>query len=109
MVLKDHSSSADILFLVRMASDEPEDDSKLSCTQEYWLRQAGIKLYYLPKVKFDNFGPVSLEKLRVLEMTKYDRVYFLDADLIPLCNIDYHMELSQGGSLQGFVAMQGSP
>jgi hypothetical protein len=112
-VLKHHNSSSDVVFLARMASNDPENanrnsSEKLSCQQEYWLRQAGIKLYYLPKVKMDNFGTVSLEKFRVLEMTKYERVYFLDADLIPLCNIDYHMELSHRGILQDFVAMQGS-
>eukprot|EP00980_Cylindrotheca_fusiformis_P008152 scaffold1727_cov133-Cylindrotheca_fusiformis.AAC.55 len=111
-ILKHYNSNADVVFVVRMASkkagDDPTKITQLSCQQEYWLRQAGIKLYYLPNVKIDNFGTVSLEKFRVLEMTKYDRVYFLDADLIPLCNIDYHMELSIMGRLQNYVGMQGS-
>ena len=40
-------------------------------------------------------------------MTEYDRVYFLDSDLIPICNTDYHMELSYSGVLEEYVAMQG--
>ena len=148
-VLKNYNSTSDILFCVRMASSSSSD--RLSCEEEQMLQMAGIQLYYLPKIiirrrkgkgagisknengeeeeeeeEVENFGTITLEKFRVLEMTKYERVYFLDADLIPLCNIDYHMELSynnnRGGSssssssssssdsavLQQYVGMQGS-
>ncbi len=30
-------------------------------------------------------------------MTEYERVLFMDADVLPLCNLDYHSELSKRG------------
>jgi hypothetical protein len=36
-----------------------------------------------------------MEKFRVLEMTEYSRVLFLDSDIMPLCNLDYMFELSE--------------
>ena len=35
------------------------------------------------------FGLASLLKFRVLQMLQYDRVLFLDAGVLPLCNLDY--------------------
>ena len=40
------------------------------------------------------FYAVVQEKFRVLQMTEYSRVLFLDGDIMPLCNLDYMFELS---------------
>lgn len=92
-ILKHHKSKADIVFMVRMTGGD-DTISKLSDKHERWLQKAGIYVEYLPKIPTDNFATVTLAKFRILELTQYDRVYFLDSDLIPLCNIDYHMEAS---------------
>ncbi len=49
----------------------------------------------------------TLEKFRVLELLQYDRVRFLDGDLIPLCNLDKEFKDSYDGRLQGFVGTKG--
>ena len=103
-VLKQHNSTADVHFKVRMSADT--SDERLPIEHERWLSKAGVHLQYLPKVKVDNFGSITMEKFRVLEMTDYDRVYFLDADILPVCNMDHHMQLSYDGVLQPFVGMQ---
>jgi hypothetical protein len=104
-VLQYHNSTADVVFKVRMASRI--NDTRLPVQQEEWLLKSGIKLAYLPKVLADNFGTATMEKFRVLEMVEYDRVYFLDSDVLPLCNIDYHLEASYNGRLQPYVGVQG--
>jgi hypothetical protein len=104
-VLQYHNSTADVVLKVRMASNI--NDTRLPVQQEEWLLKSGIKLAYLPKVLEDNFGTATMEKFRVLEMVEYDRVYFLDADVLPLCNIGYHLEASYDGRLQPFVGVQG--
>jgi hypothetical protein len=105
-ILKDHNSTSDVVFQVRMASRINE--TRLPIEHETWLRKSGIHLKYLPKVRVDNFGTATLEKFRVLEMIEYDRVRFLDADLIPLCNVDFELEASYNGQLQEYVGKQGS-
>jgi hypothetical protein len=36
-----------------------------------------------------------MEKFRILDLTNYSRVLFLDADIMPLCSLDYLFELSE--------------
>jgi hypothetical protein len=105
-VLQHYNSTADAVFWVRMAAQL--NDTTLPVEIENWLHKAGVKLQYLPKVRYDNFGTATMEKFRVLEMTEYDRVYFLDSDKIPLRNTDYHLELSYRGYFQEYVAIAGS-
>lgn len=37
---------------------------------------------------------VMLEKFRILKLTNYSRVMYLDYDVMPTCNLDYLFELS---------------
>jgi hypothetical protein len=104
-VLQYHNSTADVVLKIRMAAHI--NDTRLPVQQEEWVLKSGIKLAYLPKVVVDTFGTATMEKFRVLEMVEYDRVYFLDSDVLPLCNIDYHLEASYKGKLQPYVGVQG--
>lgn len=83
--LRDAQSNADVLLLVRMTSSS--NTTKLR--HESWLRQANVLLRYLPKVAVDNFGTASVEKFRALQLVNYERVVFLDSDILPICNLDY--------------------
>jgi hypothetical protein len=38
-------------------------------------------------------------------MTDYERVLFIDADVLPLCNLDYLCELSMKGTLMDSVVI----
>jgi hypothetical protein len=104
--LQRYNSTADVVLWVRMVAHL--NDTTLPAEIENWLHKAGVKLKYLPKVQYDNFGTATMEKFRVLEMTEYDRVYFLDSDRFPLCNTDYHLDLSYHGYFQEYVAVAGS-
>jgi hypothetical protein len=67
-----------------------EEEARFDPQYETWLQKAGVHLSYLPRVAVDNFGTATLEKFRVYELLDYDRVYFMDSDMIPSCNIDSH-------------------
>ena len=47
-----------------------------------------VKLVHGPNLRTDTYPTAPLEKFRGLEPLQYDRVRFLDPDLIPLCNLD---------------------
>lgn len=85
--LRSSSSTADIVVKVRMSSTI--NATRLPSMYEDWIKMAGIKLTYLDKVNVESFGSACLEKFRILEMTQYDRILFLDADLLPICNTDW--------------------
>jgi hypothetical protein len=91
-----------------MASND--NSTRLSPQHEEWIRKSGVKLSYLDKVRHDTFGVATMEKFRILEMTEYKRVLFLDSDIIPLCNMDYMFEESyrDDGILSNFVAISGA-
>jgi lipopolysaccharide biosynthesis glycosyltransferase len=65
----------------------PQEDMRL-------LDKLGIKLQMLPKQTNESFAQLVYEKFRVFQMTQYKRVLFLDADILPLTNLDYLFHLS---------------
>jgi len=107
-VLRQSGSKAKLVARIRMSASVPA--AKLDLQYEKWLQMSGVEVQYLNKVKVDNFGTATLEKFRVMEMTDYDRVLFLDADVLPLCNLDYLFEESyrKDGVLSDFVSVSDS-
>lgn len=107
-ILHKSNTTADILLRVRMAANSPLE--RLPVEQEEWLNKSGILFDYMPKLPVDNFGVATLEKFRVLELLEYDRVLFLDSDVLPMCNMDYLFEESyrKGGLLSDFVVLSDS-
>jgi len=108
-VLRTFHSSIDVVLKVRMASSSTETSfAELSPEIEEWLSKAGVILSYLPKVRKDNFGTISIELFRALEMLDYDRVLFMDSDSYPKCNIDSHFDLSFNGLVEENIGFAGS-
>jgi hypothetical protein len=89
-------SKADVVVFIQMSvvtkeTSLPEEDVKL-------LAALDVRIHYLPKFRTsinENFYALVLEKFRILELTEYSRVLFLDADIMPLCSLDYLFELSE--------------
>jgi alpha-N-acetylglucosamine transferase len=63
------------------------------------LTKMGVKIRYLPLDSLDSFYSAMLAKFFILDYTEYDRIIFMDSDLIPLCNLDYLYQLSMEGSI----------
>ncbi|CAB9512856.1 expressed unknown protein [Seminavis robusta] len=94
-ILQDSGSKADFVLFVHTASTTFQELPP----QDYQLfQQLNVTVKYLPPTPslVNEFSTLVLEKFRILELVQYDRVLFLDADVMPLCNLDYLMELSYG-------------
>jgi len=99
------ATKADIVVRVQMASGH----ARLAERQETWLASAGVEVQYNNDNGIDSFGLAALLKFQILEMTEYDRVMFLDADIIPKCSMNYMFDESyrQGGLLGKNVVVSG--
>jgi len=93
-LLQKFGSTADMYVYCQLSPDSKrqtllDEDSR-------WLESLNITIKYLPKPATESFASVVYEKFRGLTMTEYSRVIFLDADAIPLANLDYMFEKSVG-------------
>ena len=59
-----------------------------------WLTALGVRIRYIPPSPHESFYETGLHKFRVLTLTEYRRVMLLDADVLPLTNLDYLFALS---------------
>ena len=73
--------------MIRMHVDTNEE--KLPQEDEEILNKSGIIVKYLPKARADNFHTAMMDKFRILQFVEYDRILYLDSDVIPLNNLDY--------------------
>ena len=105
-ILKQMNSTADVVIMVRMhaltdATSFPKEDEEI-------LSKAGVIIKYIPPPITDNFYTAMMDKFRILELTEYDRVIYLDSDVMPVNNIDYIFQKSVGpdAKLQENVVLQ---
>ena len=99
-------TKADILLLVQM--DARSAFSTLPDNEVSWLqqRQLHVHIHYLPMTRRNNFYQAQYQKFQILKyFTNYKRILYLDADVMPLCNLDYLFELSETGRLQGNIVL----
>jgi hypothetical protein len=94
-LLKKHGSKADVVFFVQMSLHT--NATSLPEKEEDVLRQLGVQIRYMEKPQqYESFADINMEKFRILTLTEYRRVIFMDADVVPAINMDYLMELSDG-------------
>jgi hypothetical protein len=93
-ILREQGSKADVVVFFQMSYDSalealPGEDVRI-------LNEMNILHRYIPKSKVENFFKTMLDKFRVLGLTEYRRVLFMDGDVMPTGNLDYLFELSDG-------------
>jgi alpha-N-acetylglucosamine transferase len=96
--LRRHGSKADVIVMVQISATT--NATRLPELEEMLLQAMNISVVYLPKYthyKLESFYSLMMEKFRVLQLEEYSRVLYLDADILPLCNLDYMMKLSESG------------
>ena len=93
-LLQHFGSSQDVIVMVRMHTKT--NHTKLPIEQEHILTKLGINVIYIPKPKTDNFHTAMMDKFRILQLIDYERILYLDADMIPLNDLDYMFRLSFG-------------
>mmetsp|Transcript_50741 Transcript_50741/g.152820 ORF Transcript_50741/g.152820 Transcript_50741/m.152820 type:complete len:464 (-) Transcript_50741:156-1547(-) len=91
-LLRRTGSKADFWLYVRLSPGSqihriPEDDDR-------HLKLLGVRVKHLEKPQHDSFSQLMYDKFLILNMVEYKRVMFLDADTIPMCNLDYYFHLS---------------
>ena len=91
-VLRKHGSTADFWVYTRLSPDSnltdlPAEDKRL-------FHELGFKVKQLHTPKKESFAQLVYDKFLTLSMTDYKRVMFLDADIVPLTNLDYLFHLS---------------
>jgi hypothetical protein len=93
-VLRKRGSQADIVAFIQIAYKSPDD--KLPEAHANMLQKLDVRIRYIAKSATESFYEAQLEKFRILDMVEYRRVLFLDADVLPVGNMDYLFELSDG-------------
>lgn len=99
--LQDMGSIAAIDFIVFVQLTSDSTAVTLPHAQERLFQQLGnVSIRYLPKMRSSIhetsfYAVVVPEKFRLLQLhLEYDQVLFLDADVLPLCNLDYLLALA---------------
>mmetsp|Transcript_22468 Transcript_22468/g.48801 ORF Transcript_22468/g.48801 Transcript_22468/m.48801 type:complete len:449 (-) Transcript_22468:312-1658(-) len=91
-LLKKMGSEADYWLLAQL-----QHNSSFIGMQESDMRvlaALGVNVLLLEKPSHSSFANLVYEKFRPLQFTQYSRVLFLDADIVPLVNLDYLFHLS---------------
>ena len=94
-ILKKLGSRSDFIVMTQLSHNTTGRD-ELPPGDERLFQDMGIITKHLPKPIKSSFAQLVYEKFRPLQFTEYDRIMFLDADIMPLNNLDYLFHLSEG-------------
>ena len=102
-LLLEEGSTMDAILFVQMAHGVEEN---LLPTEDVMALEAlRIQIQYLPATS--SFKETVLSKFRILSLTQYQRVLFLDADVMPVSNLDYWFNHSVSGKWKENVVVAG--
>jgi hypothetical protein len=90
-MLRDEGSLSDVVLLMQISPNYTLES--LPDDQQRALEALGIFIYYIPKAGHESFYDTVLSKFRVLQLVQYKKVMLLDADVMPLGNLDYMFTL----------------
>lgn len=98
-ILREKGSTADFVLWAQISPESKSLNGKLPEEDERLLREVGVQIRMLDKVHNESFAQLVYEKFRVLTMTEYKRVIFMDADIMPRSHLDYifHLSVSNDG------------
>jgi Mannosyltransferase putative len=91
-LLNQMNSTADVVLFTQMSPDSKLD--QLPPQDMQYLNALNVQVLTLPKPTQESFAGLVFAKFRALQLTQYRRVIFMDADAIPLANLDYLFHLS---------------
>jgi hypothetical protein len=106
-LLRQYGSTQDAIVYVMMMTTTTSENAAakttnstkptiatLSADELRVLAELNATVRQIPSVSKPTFHRVMLQKFRVLGLTQYQRVLFLDSDVMPLVNLDLFFELS---------------
>lgn len=103
---REEGSKADVVIFVQMAYGSQYDS--ITSEDSRLLGAMNISVKYIPKSEDESFYRIMLDKFRVLGLTEYSRVIFMDGDVMAMGNLDYLFELSVKGVLKENVVFAGT-
>jgi hypothetical protein len=113
MLQKLGSTIADFWLYAQLAPDSKQRNNELPQNDQRFLNALGIKVRMLPRSENEtSFADIVYEKFHPLELVQYRRIMFLDADILPLMNLDYLFRLVDTGGLlrpNMILASRGEP
>ena len=98
--LKELGSLADFIALVGYSSYKEEENKHIFQEDINLLENAGIRIYYLPRIVRNpaktkvSFAEMALLKVLPFSFITYDRIQFLDGDVMPTKNMDCFFKLN---------------
>ena len=104
-IMRMHCSKADVIVFIQMSWQSPE--SVLPLSDILPLQKMGVTILYIPKSPEETFYRTQLDKFRILSLTEYSRVLFMDGDVMPLANLDYLFYLSEIGVFKSNLVIEG--
>ena len=100
-MLRNLGSTADVVAFFQISSKvKNATSSSLPYADLRPLKALGVKIRYIPPSPSESFYEANMNKFQILCMTEYDRIIFLDGDVLPLTNLDYLFRLSMEGVLK---------
>lgn len=97
-LLRQMGSTADFWAYFRLS---PNSKMKhLESTDMRVLEALGVNVVLLEKPNKESFAQLVYDKFLTINMTQYKRVMFLDADVLPMTNLDYYFHLSDPDARQ---------
>ena len=98
-VLQRLGSTADFIALLGFTTDGDFVDYPQFVTDFTYLSQLGIRLYFLPRLRPEkkrvSFAEMALLKISPWNFTTYNKVQFLDGDVLPTKSLDCYFGLDK--------------
>jgi hypothetical protein len=79
-IQRQDGSTADVIVLFQMSYESKHDE--LTTEDVRLLNSMRISFQYIPKSADESFYNIMLDKFRVLDLTQYSRILFLDGDVV---------------------------
>jgi alpha-N-acetylglucosamine transferase len=106
-ILRFSGSTADVVVMVQMAHNSEWDRLSEKATASL-KAYSNVVIHYLPKAtRAPTSDSSQFEKFRVLELTQYRRVLYMDTDIMPICSLDYLFHLSEKGTFKENMILAG--
>lgn len=96
-MLRNLGSKADVVAFFQLSSKAANATTTLPEDDVRPLEALGVRIRYIPPSPTESFYEANMNKFHMLSMTEYERVLFMDGDVLPLTNLDYLFDLSMEG------------
>ena len=102
---REAGSTADVVVFIQMAYESKLDE--LVEQDRNLLDAMNIYAKYIPKTAEESFYRTMLDKFHILGLVQYERVLFMDGDILARGNLDYLFDLSVRGILKRNIVTAG--